>query len=172
MVIPRRTDRPRLHALLHAVRPGAAAQVEDAGDAVVEEQLPLVPVVVNVRVDQARNDVLSSRIDHGDSGRYRLPPLVSTPDTFDDSILDEDARVLSGRCAGSIDEGSALDEYRLGKRLRASARKSHGRYRSKRLQRRSLSPCYRTHYFVLLGSGFPRSHIVATPSSATLCWQL
>src|SRR5215469_15291469 len=71
MVIPRRTDRPRLHALLHAVRPGAAAQVEDAGDAVVEEQLPLVPVVVNVRVDQARNDVLSSRIDHGDSGRYR-----------------------------------------------------------------------------------------------------
>src|SRR6516225_1603626 len=101
MVIPRRTDRTRLHALLHAVRPGAAAQVEDTGDAVVQEQFPLVPVVVNVRVDQARNDVLSSRIDNEDSGRYRLPRLVSTPDTCDDSILDENARVLGGRCAGS-----------------------------------------------------------------------
>src|SRR6516225_2405343 len=90
-----------------------------------------------------------------------------------------DAQALGVRRLGNRAEDLAtpvlvegVDEYRLGKRLRACARKSHGRYRSKRLQRRSLSPCYRTHYFVLLGSGFPRSHIVATPSSATLCWQL
>src|SRR6516162_6731292 len=169
MVIPRRTDRPRLHALLHAVRPGAAAQVEDAGDAVVEEQLPLVPVVVNVRVDQARNDVLSSRIDHGDSGRYRLPPSSPLQTPFmTPSWMRMRASLVGAAPVPSMRVPPLTNIVWASACGPAPARVTAATAASVFsgvvfLRAIGLITLFS---WVLLGS--PRSHIVTTPSSATL----
>src|SRR5438552_3174462 len=120
-VIPRAEDLGRVEPLLNGDRPyGPSAQIENGCHAVRKKQFTHVPVVMNVGIDESRENELAAGFDDLGSRRKRWCPGISGPDPGDPSVGNENSGIGGWSASRSINQSSTSNQQAGAVRLRQS----------------------------------------------------